>query len=164
MDLDVGVGSEKCHRARPWCVGVDLQPSRFTDFLEDVQDLPFKDNSFDTVYATHILEHVENPAKALHELIRVAKYQVYIEVPHRFSSNAKGEHGKTGWDKHRSFFRCSWFHRLLDLIDCRYKVEVKYRFPLLLHICVDIALKPVPRDEELLRASLKRPATFQGVA
>lgn len=45
-----------------------------------IEDLPFEDNEFDYVYASHILEHVDNPAKACAELQRVAK-KGYIETP-----------------------------------------------------------------------------------
>ena len=50
----------------------------------DVQDLPFENQSFDFVYCSHLLEHVENPAKAMDELMRVGK-RGYIEVPTRMS-------------------------------------------------------------------------------
>ncbi len=50
----------------------------------DIEKLPFDDKSFDFVYTAHVLEHVENPAKALDELMRVGK-RGYIEVPTRMS-------------------------------------------------------------------------------
>jgi len=50
-------------------------------FIEaDVENLPFKDKAFDFVFCAHLLEHVENPDKAIRELTRVAK-RGYIEVP-----------------------------------------------------------------------------------
>jgi len=48
--------------------------------LCDIQDLPFPDRVFDYVYCSHVLEHVENPAKACSELMRVGKAG-YIETP-----------------------------------------------------------------------------------
>lgn len=51
-------------------------------FVEaDVENLPFKDKVFDFVFCSHLLEHVENPDKAIKELTRVAK-KGYIEVPY----------------------------------------------------------------------------------
>lgn len=50
----------------------------------DLLDLPYKDKSFDFVYCAHVLEHVEDPAKALDEILRVGK-RGYIEVPTRLS-------------------------------------------------------------------------------
>lgn len=46
----------------------------------DVEELPFKDKVFDFVFCSHLLEHVENPDKAIKELMRVSK-RGYIEVP-----------------------------------------------------------------------------------
>lgn len=51
-------------------------------FLQaDVENLPFKDKAFDFVFCSHLLEHVQNPDKAILELLRVAK-KGYIEVPY----------------------------------------------------------------------------------
>ena len=50
----------------------------------DVQALPFADLEFDFIYCAHVLEHVEDPAKALEEIMRAGK-RGYIEVPTRMS-------------------------------------------------------------------------------
>tara|TARA_R110001606_G_scaffold32820_3_gene98766 strand:- start:337 stop:966 length:630 start_codon:yes stop_codon:yes gene_type:complete len=44
------------------------------------QKLPFEDNEFDFVVASHIIEHVNDPIKFCKELSRVSK-RGYIEVP-----------------------------------------------------------------------------------
>jgi len=46
----------------------------------DVENLPFKDNEFDFVIASHILEHVKEPENFCRELSRIGK-RGYIEVP-----------------------------------------------------------------------------------
>lgn len=48
--------------------------------IGNVEKLPFKDNAFDFVIASHLLEHIPDVEKACQELIRVAKAG-YIEVP-----------------------------------------------------------------------------------
>ncbi|MBI5708233.1 MAG: glycosyltransferase [Armatimonadetes bacterium] len=48
--------------------------------LADVAALPFQDSAFDFVYAAHVLEHVNDPAKCIGELTRVAP-RGYVEVP-----------------------------------------------------------------------------------
>ena len=50
----------------------------------DVLSLPYKAKSFEFVYCAHVLEHVEDPAKALNEIMRVGN-SGYIEVPTRMS-------------------------------------------------------------------------------
>jgi SAM-dependent methyltransferase len=42
----------------------------------------FKNQSFDTVVCTEVLEHVPNHVRALQELTRVAKKRVIVTVPH----------------------------------------------------------------------------------
>lgn len=46
----------------------------------DIHHLPFKSQSFDYIYCTHVMEHVEDPALACAELMRVGKAG-YIETP-----------------------------------------------------------------------------------
>ena len=46
-----------------------------------VYELPYKDNSFDLVLCTEVLEHLEEPAKALKELVRVSNKYLVISVP-----------------------------------------------------------------------------------
>lgn len=43
--------------------------------------LPYADNSFDLVFASHVLEHVPDERGFLVELARVAKGPIYLEVP-----------------------------------------------------------------------------------
>jgi len=47
--------------------------SPIVDVKADILDLPFEDNSFDVVFCNHVLEHIEDDAKAMRELYRVLK-------------------------------------------------------------------------------------------
>ena len=47
----------------------------------DIYNLPFDDNSFDTVYSSHVIEHLEDPTRAIEESIRVAKKRIIHIVP-----------------------------------------------------------------------------------
>lgn len=47
-----------------------------------VYKLPYSDNSFDTVVCSEVLEHLDEPARAIQELKRVARHHVLITVPH----------------------------------------------------------------------------------
>lgn len=66
-------------RERHWVPLVSDRPT----VLGFVENLPFKDKSFDFVIASHVLEHSTDPEKFLRELQRVAKAG-YIEVPDAF--------------------------------------------------------------------------------
>jgi SAM-dependent methyltransferase len=61
---------------------LELKGLPFTE--ADVQSLPFEDKSFDYIYCSHVLEHVEDPSKALDEIMRVGK-RGFIEVPTKMS-------------------------------------------------------------------------------
>jgi predicted SAM-dependent methyltransferase len=39
----------------------------------DICDLPFEDNSFDTIFCNHVLEHISDDRKAMKEIFRVLK-------------------------------------------------------------------------------------------
>lgn len=46
-----------------------------------IYDLDYKDNTFDLVICSEVLEHVEHPEKALQELVRVTKKNLLLSVP-----------------------------------------------------------------------------------
>lgn len=47
----------------------------------NIYKLPFKNNYFDTVYSSHVLEHLKKPTLAIKESIRVSKKRVIHIVP-----------------------------------------------------------------------------------
>ncbi|HVS51931.1 MAG TPA: class I SAM-dependent methyltransferase, partial [Opitutaceae bacterium] len=55
------------------------------DYFGDLCALPFRDHSLDYVVASHVIEHVANPVKALWECARVVRHGgiVYLVVPDR---------------------------------------------------------------------------------
>lgn len=61
-------------------IAEDLKP----DAVADVTALPFPDNSFDTVCAFEVLEHLpfDRFEDAVAELVRVARQHVLISLPH----------------------------------------------------------------------------------
>jgi len=89
--LEIGSGGSPYYRSNILCDAYLETGERFYEPL--VRDrptaiglgeaLPFKDNSFDFVIASHVLEHSAQPEKFLSEIQRVGKAG-YIEVPDAF--------------------------------------------------------------------------------
>lgn len=46
---------------------------RNVDYNVDIQNLPFKDGTYDFIFASHVLEHIPNDRKALLEIRRILK-------------------------------------------------------------------------------------------
>jgi len=47
----------------------------------DIYALPYKDNSFDLIICSEVMEHLQDPKKALTELARVTKKYCILSVP-----------------------------------------------------------------------------------
>ncbi len=43
--------------------------SPWADIKMDVHEIPFEQNTFDVIFANHLLEHVENDKKVMHEIL-----------------------------------------------------------------------------------------------
>ena len=77
------IGARGSKYAPHW-VSIDLyDDSPIIDFQYDVHEMPFASESFDFVVCNAVLEHVENPARAIAELHRVLrpKGEIWVEVP-----------------------------------------------------------------------------------
>jgi len=140
LDLNVGI-CNAVNVASPYifgCLNIDVLNSPSVDVVCDVHHLPFKNGAFRDVYCFHVLEHIENPAKALRELLRVARRMVELEVPHRFGMHARSackDKSKVDF-YHTCSFRTMWFHRCLK--NYQHCVKVLFEFPwdLLIHVWV----------------------------
>lgn len=105
--LDVGSGGEPFPYATHL---VDKYPqetqhrwnelqTRGKQFIQaDIEKLPFKDKEFDFVYCVHVLEHVDDAAKACDEIMRVGK-RGYLETPTRMSDIMFNFAGKKDFHK-----------------------------------------------------------------
>jgi SAM-dependent methyltransferase len=89
--LEVGSGGNPYWRANVLCDAyLDTSERHFAKLISDrptvlafTEKLPFADDTFDFVIASHVLEHSDQPEKFLSEIQRVAKAG-YIEVPDAF--------------------------------------------------------------------------------
>ena len=70
-------------------IGLDVDENSHADIIHDLNIFPYpiEDNSFDEIYAKHIIEHLDDPESFVKELYRILSPggTVLIETPH-FSS------------------------------------------------------------------------------
>ena len=82
--LDVGSGGSSYDRFFPNRLTVDIDPARNPEVVADAQNLPFKDEEFEVVLCTEVLEHVKNPFVVEQELRRVTKKGGMLILSTRF--------------------------------------------------------------------------------
>lgn len=102
--LELGCGKKKAEGA----VGVDICRTEATDAVCDLNGLhlPFRDSTFDRIYAIDVLEHLEDVKRIMEEVHRVSKpgCEVFIRVPHFSSTHAYGDF------THKHFFNSESFN------------------------------------------------------
>ncbi|HEV7515201.1 MAG TPA: class I SAM-dependent methyltransferase [Thermoanaerobaculia bacterium] len=78
--VDLGSGGRRITE-RTICV--DMLPLPNVNLIADVERLPFRDGSIDLLYATGLLEHVEDDRRVLSEVARILKPGglVHVELP-----------------------------------------------------------------------------------
>ena len=86
--LDLGCGYKPFQSLFPGSdyIGVDMSLNSYADVIADNHHLPFKNNVFDVIIITEVLEHCDNEYQVISELRRVAKNQalVYLTLPFIF--------------------------------------------------------------------------------
>lgn len=78
--VDLGAGGR---RITPRTVCVDFHPWAGTDLVADVQRLPLRDESVDVVFATGLLEHVDDDRAVISEMARILRKGglAHVELP-----------------------------------------------------------------------------------
>jgi len=80
--LNMGCGT----KVIPGCTTIDFNAAYKPDFVHDLNQYPypFEDNSFDFVFCSQVIEHLNDTVKTLEEIARITKHDgmVYIGVPH----------------------------------------------------------------------------------
>ena len=77
---DIGAGGRKI---TPAVYTIDGFVTQNTDLVCDIHNISLPDESFDGIFCTGTLEHIENPHQAISEIFRLLKKGgiVHIEVP-----------------------------------------------------------------------------------
>lgn len=85
--LDIGAGSGALINLIPNAIGLDLVPKHPKIIKGDISNIPFNDKSFDTIFTTEVLEHLDNETldKGLNEIYRVLQREGHfiITVPYK---------------------------------------------------------------------------------
>jgi SAM-dependent methyltransferase len=88
----IEIGASKHNPFNLNTLNVDLYNNHWAEYSEEYEvvdivsagdNLPFKDNSFDFVISSHVLEHFFDPTKTLKEWARVSKKFIFLILPHR---------------------------------------------------------------------------------
>jgi len=102
--------------------------------LGSIYDLPYEANYFDLVLCTEVLEHLENPQKALSEIIRVSKKYIILSVPNepffRLANFLSGKYVKTFGNSpgHINHWNLFSFQRFIKKQNAKIKT-IKLPFP-----------------------------------
>jgi len=119
--LDIGCGSNKVAGA----TYVDINPDVKPDIVHDLNKFPYPiaNNTFDEVYARHIIEHLDDPIGFMKEMCRVLKVggRIFVETPHFSSRVAYSE------PQHRLFYSYFMFNSLIGNLKFK-AVEQKITF------------------------------------
>lgn len=90
--------------------GEFMSPQKIENFIvADAMHLPFKDESFNVVFSSNTIEHVQNPLLMLQEMCRVANRKVIVRYPHRKGSGAVMPY-------HLNYFDEDWFKKASEII------------------------------------------------
>jgi len=118
-----------------------LKMKEIPNFIRaDACHIPFKDDTFSTVFSSQTIEHVSDPILMIKEMFRVSKRKVIVLCPHRLTDKPKLR------ILHRHFFNMTWFVRVFKSLDVKtYKIRYsKYRcFP---HVFVPIVRLPTEME------------------
>lgn len=121
LTIDLGCGNKKS----PNAIGFDLYKLCSVDVIGDIHRLPFKDDSFDKVIASNILEHSSDPIDIIQNIHRITKPNGIVEiiVPHAFSVGSYVD------PTHKSFFTLGTMDYFTK--DCELNYYCKAQFEIL---------------------------------
>jgi ubiquinone/menaquinone biosynthesis C-methylase UbiE len=90
----------------------------------DALHLPFKDEAFDVVFSTQVIEHVTDPKGLLCEMNRVCKRKMIVRCPHRKGSGAVRPF-------HVNYFDETWFQHIALSMGVTMRYSIAYEHPII---------------------------------
>ncbi len=89
MILDIGCGTRKIE---PDAIGIDISPDSAADHVWNLDQYPWPlaDGQFARIHMSHVIEHLDDPIRAMAEVHRVAAdgADVFVTTPHFSSHNS----------------------------------------------------------------------------
>jgi SAM-dependent methyltransferase len=89
MVLDIGCGTRKIEEG---AIGIDISPDSAAEHVWnlDVYPWPLEDDQFARIHMSHVIEHLDDPMRAMAEVHRVAcdGADVFVTTPHFSSHNS----------------------------------------------------------------------------
>src|SRR5213075_283357 len=79
-DFVLNIGAGATAQRYPNCIEFEHKIFRHTDVVGDAHHLPFRDASFDRVFAFNVFEHLREPRRAAAEIARVLKPKGLVAV------------------------------------------------------------------------------------
>jgi SAM-dependent methyltransferase len=89
MVLDIGCGKRKIE---PGAIGIDMSPDSAAEHVWNLDEYPWplETGAFERIHMSHVIEHLEDPMRAMAEVYRVARNgaDVFVTTPHFSSHNS----------------------------------------------------------------------------
>lgn len=108
--LEVGSGYSTCNKYVPYTkyLTLDINEKSKPDICSDLHSIKWESNYFDTVIAIEVLEHIQNPQKAINEMLRILKPNgiciISTRFIHAYHAGPKDYYRFT-WDSLNDLFR-----------------------------------------------------------
>jgi len=161
MILEIGSGSLATHKFLKNLDVVHIDITKHGFHLENVCDthyLPFRNESFDTVFISHVLEHCYNPSKVLSEIKRVCVKKAIIVIP-----NSDFYKNIAECDEHIYSWNFNTFYNLLSKFFSSVEVEKKFKVRespnkikrVLSYAFALVLLKLIKEENDLIAVCLK---------
>jgi predicted SAM-dependent methyltransferase len=113
----------------PWYLNRDIIKLPWVDEVYDFEKFPypFKDNEFDEIYCSHVLEHMNNLWKVMEEFNRIGKKwcKIKVKVPYFASPNARWDytHKRTFNTNTFNYFHENCYYNTANIIVKEYKIH-----------------------------------------
>lgn len=155
--LNLGCGRTR----RQGYIGVDLYRGGAADILALADALPFRDGSFDEVYASHVLEHVPKIEDVIQEIHRILKPKGVLTavVPYGLQGLlAAPTHIRAfGWDSFHIWTRDGCDLQSNPLFATEHRAITNWRLPLMWHFRKYLGRIPLTSEDEVGRIRSRLP-------